>query len=110
MISLHVYVNAKAGQEQQLESAIREKWLTAMADQPGFLKAALLKPLSQEMLDEVEAGAPKDAYEVVSFWTSEIDRRDWVARPIHDQVFAHVIEAAEDVNWTLQNVEESWSL
>ena len=110
MISLHVYLDPKADQEHQLESAIRDKWMTAMADQPGFLRAALLKPLSERELQEVEAKVPEPAYELVAFWSSESERRAWTQRPIHDEVFSQVQAVAEGISYTLQNVEEGWSL
>ncbi|MCH7734567.1 MAG: AbrB/MazE/SpoVT family DNA-binding domain-containing protein [Chloroflexi bacterium] len=35
MISLHVYMNAKADRELELEAQIKDRWLTAMAEQPA---------------------------------------------------------------------------
>ena len=36
--------------------------------------------------------------EAVSFWRSEAERQEWVARPIHNEVFAGVIDAAATEN------------
>ena len=110
MISLHVYLTPKAGNEQGLESAVRDKWMAAMAEQPGFLSGAMVKPYSDEELAKLEAAKPESAYEVVSFWQSERERAEWVARPVHDQVFSQVLDAAESVSYTLQTVEHSWNL
>ena len=110
MISLHVYLTPKTGREADLESAVRDGWLKAMAEQPGFLSAALLKPYSDDELAELEAGKPQSAYEAVAFWSSEAARLAWVARPVHDEVFAPVIEAAGKLTHTLQTVERSWNL
>ena len=110
MISLHVYLTPKAGKDQELESAVRDKWMAAMAEQPGFLRAATVKPLSDDELAKLEAIKPESTYEVVSLWRSESERQAWVARPIHDQVFSHVLEAAESVTYTVQTVDHSWNL
>ena len=88
MISLHVYLTPKPGKERELESAIRDGWLQAMSDQPGFLSAALVTPYSDDELAELHATKPRSVYEAVSFWRSEPERREWAARPIHDEVFA----------------------
>jgi heme-degrading monooxygenase HmoA len=110
MISLHVYLTPKAGRERELDAAVRDEWLAAMSEQPGFLSAAVAKPFSDEELDGLGALKPGHALEAISFWRSEGDRLAWVARPIHDQVFAKVIEASESVTYTLQTVEQGWGL
>ena len=50
MISLHVYLTPKFGKDQDLESSIRDKWLTAMSVQPGFVSAVVLKPFPSHQL------------------------------------------------------------
>ena len=110
MISLHVYLTPKNGQETALESAIRDKWMPAMAEQPGFVSAAVVEPFSDEKLAELEAVKPESAFECVAFWQSESERLAWVARPIHDQVFSQVVDASDSVTYTLQTVKESWGL
>ncbi len=110
MISLHVYMTTKPGNEAALEAAIRDRWIAAMAEQPGFLHAALLKPFSADALDALGAVKPSHAFEVVSFWESEELRLDWVARPIHDQVFMPLLELTEHVAFTLQSVVHRWQL
>ena len=59
----------------------------------------------QEQEERMEA-----AMEVVCFWRSEKERVEWVARPIHDEVFAKVMEAAASASHTLQTVERSWGI
>ena len=110
MISLHVYVNAKAGRELELEAQIKDRWLTAMAEQPGFISAAVLTPFSDDALASLEAATPDTQLEVVSFWRSEEERLEWVARPIHDEVFLPLLDMAEDVSFTLQTVMADWNL
>ena len=110
MISLHVYLTPKNGNEKVLEASVRDKWMAAMAKQPGFLSGAMIKPYSDQELEKLSAAKPCSPYEVVSFWKSEKERLEWVARPIHDQVFSQVLDAAESVSYTLQTVEDSWNL
>ena len=81
MITLHVYMTAKPGTESDLEAGIRDNWIATMAEQPGFLHAALLKPFSDDALDALDGLKPAHTFEVVSFWESEEKRLEWVARP-----------------------------
>ena len=110
MISLNVYLTPKAGREQDLEVAIRDGWIRAMSEQPGFLRAATIKPFPDDELAKVGAITPQSAYEVVAYWRSESERAAWVQRPVHDEVFARVVEACESVSYTLYTVEQSWNL
>ena len=61
MISLHVYLNPAAGKEAELDSAISDAWMTAMADQPGFISGAVLKPFSDDALAALQASVPEHA-------------------------------------------------
>ena len=110
MISLHVYLSPAEGKAAVLDSAIRDKWMTAMAEQPGFISAATLKPFAESDLARLEAAVPEHYIEVVAFWRSEEERLAWVARPIHDEVFDQVLAAADGVSYTLQTVDNSWNL
>ena len=110
MISLHVYLTPKESNEKGLESAIRDKWIAAMAEQPGFVSAAMFTPFPDKGLATLEALKPHITYEVVSFWRSERERQAWVARPIHDEVFSQVEDEADSITYALQTVEHSWNL
>ena len=110
MISLNVYLTPKTGKTKELESAIRDRWIEAMAEQPGFLSAAVVKPFPDDELAALEATKPQSAYEVVSYWNSEAERVAWTQRPIHNEVWAHVVNATESITYTLQTVEQSWNL
>ena len=110
MISLHVYLTPAAGKEAELDSAISDAWMTAMAEQPGFISGAVLKPFSDDALAALQASVPEHAIDVVAFWTFEEERLAWVARPIHDEVFEKVLAAAEGVSHTLQTAHDSWNL
>ena len=103
-------MNAKAGRERELESQIKGRWLTAMAEQPGFVSAAILVPFSDNELANLEAAKPDTNLEIVSFWRSEEERLEWVARPIHDEVFLPILDMAEDLSFTLQTVTDDWNL
>ena len=110
MISLHVYMNARPGKERELDGQIRDKWLTAMAAQPGFISAAILEPFSDDALSDLEAAKPDTGLEIVSFWQNEEKRLEWVARPIHDEVFLPILDLAQDVSFTLKTVAADWNL
>lgn len=110
MISLHVYLTAKTDQESTLEAGIRDSWMKAMAAQPGFVSAALLKPQSAQYLDELGLRRPPHTFELVAFWASERARREWVARPIHDQVFLPLLDLSDEVSATVQDVRQDWNL
>lgn len=102
MITLHVYMNPKPGKESELETGIVDKWLVAMAEQPGFVGAAVLRPMPEEHLNELGARKPESAFEVLSFWRSEEERLAWVARPIHNEVFLPLLDLAE-VSFTVKD-------
>ena len=102
MITLHVYMNPKPGKELELETGIADKWLVAMAQQPGFAGSAVLTPMPGEHPDELGARKPESAFEVLSFWRSEEERLAWVARPIHNEVFLPLLELA-DVTFTVKD-------
>ena len=109
MITLHVYLTPKPGKLGEFETQVRDKWLAAMAEQPGFLNAAMLTPFSDDALTNLGAEKPSHAFEVLSFWRSEKERLEWVARPIHDEVFLPLLELA-DISFTLKNVNQSWNV
>ena len=108
MISLHVYLSPLPGKFSDLEVAVCETWLPAMTKQPGFINAYLLQPFDDIELKKIDAKIPDHDLEVVAFWASEQERLEWVARPIHDQVFNQVLSSTEKVSYTLQTVENNW--
>ncbi len=81
-----------------------------MAEQPGFVSAAVLTPFSDDALAKLQAAKPDTNLEVVSFWRSEEERLEWVARPIHDEVFLPLLDMAENISFTLQTVTDGWNL
>lgn len=110
MISLNVYLTAKPGEAAALERAIKDVWIAAMTQQPGFLRATLNTPFSDDDLAALEAMKPAHAYEMVSYWRTEQERVDWVARDIHQEVWPQVIEHCADVSYTLFNCDATWSM
>ncbi len=101
MITLHVYLTPKDGKGEALRAAINDPWISTMAKQPGFVQAAMLTPFDDDSSEDIE---------VVSYWESEELRLEWVARPIHDEVFAAIMENAETVSPTVQTVNNSWNV
>jgi heme-degrading monooxygenase HmoA len=101
MITLHVYMKPITGHSEALQTAIRDTWVSTMAEQPGFIKAVMLTPFGDDYSTDIEA---------ISFWESEELRLEWVARPIHDQVFVTIMEIVETISSTVKAVEHSWNL
>ena len=106
MITLHVYLKPKAGQAEALQSAIRDTWISTMSEQPGFVRAAMLTPFGNGNGEDGDSGD----IEVISYWESEELRLEWVARPIHDQVFAPIGDLAESVSSTVKTVGHAWKV
>lgn len=101
MITLHVYLTPKSGQAEALQAAIQDPWISTMSEQPGFVQAAMLTPFDDADSNDIE---------VVSYWESEKLRLEWVARPIHDEVFASIMELAESVSPTVKTVTTTWNV
>ena len=110
MIALDVYMNAKDGNDAELERVVVDVWMEAMKQQPGFISASLMTPLPQEELDAMGAVKPPFSHEVLSFWESEEQRQAWVARDIHQEVWPQVEAAAEVIMYTVSNCDASWNL
>lgn len=108
MISLNVYLTPKPGRAADLERAIVDSWLAAMARQPGFLWAAMKSPYPDADLAALNAARPSYTYEVVAYWSSEQERVEWVARDIHQEVWPRVMEPTETVSYTLFNCQKTW--
>jgi heme-degrading monooxygenase HmoA len=101
MIMLHVYLTPKAGKAEALQAAINDPWISTMSEQPGFVQAAMLTPFGDDSGEDIE---------VVSYWESEEFRLEWVARPIHDQVFAGIMDLAESVSPSVKTVSNTWNV
>ena len=101
MITLHVYLIPKAGKADALRAAINDPWISTMSEQPGFVQAAMLTPFGDDSSEDIE---------LVSYWESEELRLEWVARPIHDEVFAAIMENAETGSPTVKTVSSKWNV
>jgi len=101
MITLHVYLTPKDGKEDALRQAINDPWISTMSEQPGFVQASMLTPFNDDSSEDIE---------VVSYWKSEELRLEWVARPIHDQVFAGIMENAQTISPTVKTVSNKWNV
>lgn len=108
MIALDVYFSAKSGDNAGLEQVIVDVWMEAMRQQPGFIHATLMTPLSQEALDAMGAVRPPFSHEVISFWESEELRMEWVGRDIHQEVWPQVEAQAEMIVFTVSNCDQNW--
>ena len=101
MITLHVYLTPKPGQYEALKSKINNPWISTMSEQPGFVQAAMLTQFDDESSEDIE---------VISYWESEALRLDWVALPVHDEVFSSIIDLAATISPTVKTVSNTWSV
>ena len=72
-----------------------------MSKQSGFVQAAMLTQFDDESSEDIE---------VISYWESEELRLEWVARPIHDEVFASIMDLAETISPTVKTVSNTWNI
>ena len=61
------------------------------------------------MLTQFDDESSEDI-EVISYWESETLRLDWVAQPVHDEVFSSIIDLAETISPTVKTVSNTWSI
>ena len=61
------------------------------------------------MLTQFDDESSEDI-EVISYWESEELRLEWVARPIHDEVFASIMDLAETISPTVKTVSNTWNI
>ena len=101
MITLHVHLTPKLGQYESLKSKINDPWISTKSRQPGFIQAAMLTQFDDES---------SEAIEVISYWESEALRLDWVARPVHDEVFSSIMDLAETISPSVKTVSNTWSI
>ena len=79
MISLHIDLQVKPGAGAELEKTFREVFRPAISIQPGFSAVALLQSTSDA------AG-----YRLVIEFQAEELRLNWVATPLHQQVWPQI--------------------
>ena len=108
MIVLQIQLSADQEREEELEEAVRQRFLPAMSKQPGFVQAFLTGPCSEEVLAAVGAQRPSFKFQVTALWNSEEERKDWVARDIHQEVWAEVSGIFSQANALLLDVVQSW--
>ena len=108
MIVLQIQLSPEQGQEDELEEAVRRRFLPAMSRQPGFVQAYLTRPCSQEVLAAVGARKPSFQFQVTALWNSEEERMAWVARDIHQEVWGEVDGLCAQASALLLDVTQSW--
>lgn len=108
MIVLQIQLSPGPGREDEIEEAVRKRFLPAMSRQPGFVQAHLTGPCSVEVLAAVGAQKPSFQFQVTALWNSEDERKDWVARDIHQEVFGEISSLCVQTNALLLDVVQSW--
>lgn len=108
MIVLQIQLSPNTGQEDELEEAVRLRFLPAMGKQPGFVRAFLTGPCSEEVLAAVGAREPSFKFQVTALWNSEMERKEWASQDIHQEVWGEVSGLCSQVNALLLDVVQSW--
>ena len=111
MITLNMRLTANPGREDELVSAIRDKWMPTMARQPGFIRGVMLRPYEGEMASSLGLPEQQFTFEVVSFWESEEQRAAWAASDIHAEVISYVNDSVlpeTGKQAVLFTIEEGW--
>ena len=108
MITLHVNLTAKEGRRDELEVAIREKWLPAMSEQPGFIRCAMLTPTSNDEFAEAGGTELQHDFDAVAFWETVEDLLTWAKSEVHAEATSPMVEAAANITSTTQDVVRSW--
>ncbi len=86
MVTIHIYMRAKA--PSALEQTYREIFAPAMARQKGFVLTRLLQEFGSE-----------DRYGVEVCFRSEDERLVWAGSPEHDDAWARIEAACEEITW-----------
>ena len=111
MITLNMRLTANPGREDELLSAIRDKWMPEMARQSGFIDGVMLKPYEGAMALALGLPEQQFTYEVISFWESEEQRAAWAASDIHAEVISYVNDSVlpeTGKQAVLFTIEERW--
>ncbi len=110
MIAMNCYLTAKPGKAEQLDSLIRDRWIKAMSEYPGFMKASFNKPYPVKKLDELQALKPSHYCEVVFYWRTERERLLWAKTNDCLDAWNAVEAVCDNVKYTLSDVIQRWSM
>lgn len=100
MIRLVVNLRVPESAADDLERYYVDTYAPMLAQQPGFVSAALGKIYSDESLQEIDAERPESNYQLSLDFQTEESRRAWVSDPRHDPAWGHVVQLAEQVRHT----------
>ena len=95
-IQLHVDLSVDPAKEREMLDHFHNVFRPAAAKQPGFMDARMLK------LRIIRRGeAPPGAnYRFVLSFASEEQRQVWAATPLHQQVWAPIVNTLKNGNYT----------
>jgi heme-degrading monooxygenase HmoA len=81
VVTLHIYLRVKSGQEARFEELYQETYVPAIGKQEGFRRTQLLRPY--------EGGSE---YEIDIYFDNEDLRERWANSPEHQEVWPQVKE------------------
>lgn len=81
MVTLHIYLRVRLGQEARFEELYQKTYVPAISKQEGFRSTQLLRPY--------EGGGE---YEIDIYFDNEDLRERWASSPEHQEVWPQVEE------------------
>jgi heme-degrading monooxygenase HmoA len=81
MVTLHIHLRVRSGQEARFEELYQKTYVPAISKQEGFRRTQLLRPY--------EGGSE---YEIDIYFDSEDLRERWANSPEHQEVWPQVEE------------------
>ena len=82
-----------------LAALLRDEYVPALRAQPGCSDTRLLEPFPAELDAEIGA-TTNDGLELEFDFVSESARRDWVAQPVHDELWARAARLSSAQSWS----------
>lgn len=79
VVTLHIYIKVKTGQEAEFEELYRKKYVPTIREQSGFRRAQLLRPYDSD-----------GDYEIDIYFETEELRERWASSPEHEEVWSQV--------------------
>lgn len=89
MITLHITLQAKPGQDAEVHRVFAEVYVPAIRGQKGFRRAVLLREHER-----------RDRFGIDIYFDAEENRLRWVASPEHVAAWPQVEAAGQQICWT----------
>lgn len=95
MMTLHITLQARPGQDAEVVRVFSEAYVPAIRKQKGFRRAMLLREHER-----------RDRFGIDIYFETEEDRLRWVASPAHAEAWPRVEAVAQQICWTGYDILE----